>query len=764
MLLTLFKLYSQHLPYYYTSNNITVYNENGKEFRFPFTGGLKHPVFNMLDLNGDGYNDLIILDRMDDRILTYTNIGIKDSFGFVYRSQYELLLPDSLTSTIIIKDYNKDGKPDLFAYANSGFVVYKNVSTQSQIKFEVVANPIKSSYFGNQESPVFFLSGDIPAIEDIDGDGDLDILTFTITPNVVEYHKNQSQELFHNSDSLKFKLSADCWGIFLEGSTNHLTLNLDTSNCDVLDHINHSISNPIDNNSLLTPTRHMGSTFMANDMDNDGDVDIVLGDVGYPGLILLKNGKKEMSLMRDKIISYDTNFPKGTKPVHIRQMPGVFYLDLDNESIKDMVVSPMDISLPDTIDGLHQIWLYKNLGTNNDPKFSFIKNDFLQDEMIDLGGATQPVFFDYDHDGDQDLFIVTSGNYSENLHQHDRIVLFENTGNSNKAEFRLKNNDFLGLSSKNYKFLTLAFGDIDGDQKPDMILGKMDGTISYYKNITYGNDTAHFQFVTDILDSIDVGSFSCPFVFDINADNYGDLFIGHGQGHGEISFYSNTGKINNPEFKLITPTFAGITFGYDQHYTTPVVSDLNKNGKPELIFTHNYYNSAYGKVIGDIGFIEDVDYDTSSKYQVQYNRIKDSYSQEIVTQHPGRLLRPAFADLDGDGIPDMILGSSRGGLMLYTTMRDTLNIGMKEQNKSQNYNIPVYPNPARDVLNINLSGLAGSYFLELNDLTGKTILTKTINCGYQVQLKISSIPQGFYVIKLHDICSGNYYYKKVIIQ
>jgi len=767
LLFALFELYSQHLPYYYTANNLNVYNENGKKLQFPFAGGLKYPLFGMLDLNNDGFKDLIVLDRMDDRILTFINSGIRDSFGFIYRSQFELLLPDSLSKTIIIKDYNNDGKPDLFAYdasSGTGLAVYKNISTQSQINFELVANPIKASYYDQPgESEIWISSDDVPAIEDIDGDGDLDILTFSILQGYVEYYKNLSQELYHNSDSLIFELADNCWGKFVEGDkNNHITLNVIPKDCYVIDHINHIISKRAEDKLLLTPSRHAGSTFMANDMDNDGDIDIVLGDIQYPGLILLRNGKKESSHIRDTIITYETNFPKGTKPVHIKQMPEAFYLDLDNDSIKDMVISPMDVYLPDTIDGDHQVWLYKNLGTNNNPKFSFIKNDFLQDEMIDLGGATQPVFFDYDHDGDEDLFVITTGNYSETLHKHDRIVLYENTGSAGKAEFRLKNNDYLGLSSKNYQFLTLAFGDIDGDQKPDMILGKMDGTISYYKNTTNGNDTARFQFVTDFLDSIDVGMYSCPFVFDINADGYGDLFIG--QDKGQINYYSNTGKGSDPKFKLITPTFAGISFNGTQHFTSPVICDLNNNGKPELIFTHNYYNPVYGKVISDIGFIEDIDDDTSRKYQPQYNRIKDSYSQQIVTRHPGLLLRPAFTDLDGDGSPDMMLGSARGGLMLLTSMRDTLNIGIDEQVKRLNFNIPVYPNPASNVLNFDLTGLTGSFQLELYDLAGKTILTKTIKSGNQVQLNISSVPPGFYVIKLIDKRSEVVYYKKVIIQ
>lgn len=766
LVLAFFQLYSQHLPYYYAANNVKVYNDQGRKLSFPFAGGLKHPLFGLLDLNNDGYKDLIILDRMDDRILTYINRGIKDSIGFVYKSQFELELPDSLSKTVIIKDYNNDGKPDLFAFASSkgaGIVVYKNISSQFNIAFDVVANPLKASFYGNPESDIYVSSADIPAIADMDGDGDLDILTFSIIQGYVEFYKNLSRELFQNSENLKFKLVDDCWGRFMEGDqNNHINLNITPDFCYVIDNINHIISKTGTDKLLSGTSRHAGSTFMAGDMDNDGDVDIVLGDVQYPGLILLTNGKNEFSNKRDTIIRYDTNFPKGTKAVHVRQMPGVFYIDLNNDSINDMVVSPMDKDLPDTIDGSSQIWMYKNLGTNKNPKFSFIQNDFLQNEMIDLGGATQPVFFDYDQDGDDDLFIATTGSYSETLHKHDRIVLYENTGTPVKPEYRLKNPDFSGLASKNYRALTLAFGDVDGDQKKDMILGKMDGTLSFYRNVSKAGDTANFRWVTDFVDSIDVGNYSCPYVFDINADNYGDLFVG--EDRGEISYFLNSAKGSNPEFKLISPSFAGITFKSLNHFTTPVICDLNNNGRPELIFAHNYYNPLYGKVIGEIGYVEDIDDDTSRNYTIQYNRFKDAYTDKTVTRHPGLLLRPAFNDLDGDGYPDMMLGSSRGGLMLLTTKRDTASLGFEEHIKRLNYNLKVYPNPAKDELNINLNGLTGNYNLQIIDFSGKVIISKTIPSDKEVRINTSLFLPGFYILKLSDNRSEIKFYKKVIIQ
>ena len=96
---------------------------------------------------------------------------------------------------------------DIFAYTSgakigSGIAVYKNTSTTS-LSFSLATNIIESSFplgFTN----LFVSSVDIPAIDDIDNDGDLDILTFGLISPTVEYHKNLSLEKYGTCDSLDF--------------------------------------------------------------------------------------------------------------------------------------------------------------------------------------------------------------------------------------------------------------------------------------------------------------------------------------------------------------------------------------------------------------------------------------------------------------------------------------------------------------------------------------------------------------------------------
>ena len=58
------------------------------------------------------------------------------------------------------------------------------------------------------------------------------MLTFKQSGGYVEYHQNQSQELYVNCDSLIFELKTDCWGEFFEGLN---TCDFNSCNEDAID-------------------------------------------------------------------------------------------------------------------------------------------------------------------------------------------------------------------------------------------------------------------------------------------------------------------------------------------------------------------------------------------------------------------------------------------------------------------------------------------------------------------------------------------------
>jgi hypothetical protein len=193
------------------------------QLKFPWAGGLNSCQFCAIDLDLDGKNDLLIFDRHGNRKLTFINNGAPNMVDYNFAPAFSEKLPD-LHDWLITADYNRDGRMDLFTYGMGGVRVFENVS-DTVLKFRMVTSLLESYYYTGYVG-ILVTSVDYPVIADIDGDGDLDMLTFFGLGSYVEYHKNLSMEKFGTCDSLDFRLSDHCWGKFKESEGgNRITLN-----------------------------------------------------------------------------------------------------------------------------------------------------------------------------------------------------------------------------------------------------------------------------------------------------------------------------------------------------------------------------------------------------------------------------------------------------------------------------------------------------------------------------------------------------------
>ena len=87
----------------------------------------------------------------------------------------------------------------------------ENTSQGENLSFQIETQALISD-LGPILSAIIISEVDIPSFIDVDGDQDIDVLTFKQSGGYVEYHQNQSQELYGNCDSLIFELKTDCLG------------------------------------------------------------------------------------------------------------------------------------------------------------------------------------------------------------------------------------------------------------------------------------------------------------------------------------------------------------------------------------------------------------------------------------------------------------------------------------------------------------------------------------------------------------------------
>ncbi|MEX0966862.1 MAG: T9SS type A sorting domain-containing protein [Bacteroidia bacterium] len=744
------------------SNHDTLYN--------PFAGGLVGPQFSNIDMNFDGKQDLLVFDISGNQILPFIDEGERGEMSFRYRQDYADFFPPA-RNFMLLADYNNDGLPDFFTYSRlgSGMEIWENTSENDQLSFELRTPQVLFPH-NNYETNVFIGNTDLPALTDVDGDGRLDILNFGTLGGYVYYYRNVSL----NPDSLRFCLMDECFGKWLESSTTNapilgISCGPRDTNCNRL-----RLEDPDEGQNK----KHAGSTLLALDMDGDNDKDLVVGDISYPNLILYTNGTKELNNGGvDTFISYDTAFPASTVPVDIFYSPAAFYVDVNGDGIRDMVSAPFE---PRAGKKLNQVWLYLNNGADNNPDFEFKTSRFLQEEMLDLGSKTAPVFVDIDADGDMDLIVATAGEYMENFNMADRLVLYENIGSATDPIYVLKDDDYLSLKQQGHSDLRPAFGDINGDNSSDLLIGTRFGNFIYYENTAEAGNPMEFTFKTNDFKNMgsDIGYITAPFIYDLNGDGKNDLIIG--EAGGNINYYQNTGQTGNPSYTLITETLGNIhtnSFFYTYDYDTsgniidstivmestgasaPVIADFNGDGTPELVS---------GSLNGKIFFFE-VGADPNAEWQeldtVFYNYILE----RGVNRKLGYFSTVTTASINKDSLPDLIVGSERGGLVFFSSIDEGLDssgsVGITPK-PAATIQVRVFPNPAQDELNLSISNpsSAANYHVEMIGLTGQTVYLNNLENGRNsIIIPTDDLPRGIYLLRITDRNSSVHYTTQKVV-
>ncbi|MEL6605628.1 MAG: FG-GAP-like repeat-containing protein [Cyanobacteria bacterium J06614_10] len=258
-----------------------------------------------------------------------------------------------------------------------------------------------------------------PALVDVDEDGDLDVV-FGIDDGTIKYYENTTSGYVEQL-----------------GSNNPF--------------------NGIDTDWNASPA--------FADLDDDGDLDLMIGEGGE------SSGK--LTYFRKIGSSYVEQTGNSDPFRNLDPIDGAnpTFVDIDDDGDFDVVSGY----------GYGTLIIYNNEGTKTSPLYSEITSTGSENLFFDLGNHSNgaPAFVDIDNDGDLDAFVGES---------YRQITYYKNTGSASNPEYTYQSgsNNPLDNIGSNIFAMTPMFADIDGDSDLDVVVGDGYGTFNYYENPASG--------------------------------------------------------------------------------------------------------------------------------------------------------------------------------------------------------------------------------------------------------------------------------------
>ena len=365
------------------------------------------------------------------------------------------------------------------------------------------------------------------------------------------------------------------------------------------------------------------------DIDGDGDLDLVVGkDTG-----ILKFYLNEST---GGSITFTPKVGVGNNPLNGIDAGGQsvpVFIDISGDGKLDLIVGVSDGALK----------YYLNESTTETITFTEKTSTDNPFNGFDVGNNSAPVFVDVNSDGDKDLVIGEFNgilNYFLNESTADTITFTEKTTTENPF-----NSFDVGTESKP------TFADIDGDDDLDLVVGASNGILNYFFNESTGGSitfTPKTGAGNNPFNGFDVGDYSAPTFADIDGDGDQDLAVG--EIFGTSKYFLNESTTDTITFTEKTTTenpFNSFDVGI---YSAPKFVDIDEDGDPDLVV---------GAHDGTLKYFLNESTGGTIIFTPQTNTNNPFNDFDV-----GDNATPTFADIDGDGDPDLVVGES-GGTFKY---------------------------------------------------------------------------------------------------
>ncbi|MGB0178589.1 MAG: FG-GAP repeat domain-containing protein [Flavobacteriales bacterium] len=687
----------------------------------PWVGGLTAPQWSAFDADLDGDDDLFAFDRDGSRVLMFERIPGED---LTLRWDWTEGWPD-MVDWCLLRDYNCDGKPDIFTSHQNGIRVFTNTTQPGEgPSFDPDPVTLFATFdlIGSDPSdlPVICLGMDLPAIMDHDDDGDLDIITFTETASTLYRFEGQTP------CGLDLECTNRCYGMLAEAAENNALFIGNDFECSF------NVENPGMVVSDVSRTGlHAGGALTSLQLEPGGPKDLIISDVTYPEAlaVVLEVGPSSL----DSATNVDPTFPSnlyGDQAVNLARFPAAFHLDVDQDGVRDLLFSP---NTPLETNDDESVHFFRNTGTEDEPAWQFITDTYLQDGMIDLGRGAYPSFHDFDGDGLLDLAVANKERYEGVDQTPAAVAVFRNGGTATEPQFDLVDLDWIALADFQIESPCPAFGDLDGDGDLDVLVGDELGRIHEFTNVAPAGAWPEFTLTALSIpedgsgEAIDVGQFATPQLHDMDGD--GDLDMVVGEKNGTLTLFERTSvgswsKYVSPIHgenwgNILVDNLLGIN-GYSVPALTPTSEGLR-------VFVANETGT-----IQDFGLASD-------NWDAELLEVNDA----VFGGREGFRCAAAIADVDNDGFLDALVGIQNGGLLSYSSSTDTV-IG--DAGFLPEWEWQLMPNPGRDAFRWR-SAQPWSGELTAWSVTGKKVGQVVVQGQREGAMETSAWAPGTYVIR-----------------